>query len=1111
MSTQRLPVKLLDDLPATDDAFGTHERIAAAVLDMILTDTGGRAVALAGDWGSGKSTVVKLLQLAADHRTGAKKVDVEVFIFDAWAHEGDPLRRSFLERLIAALQAKHWIGTEKWEKKLDELRKRRKKTDTTSSPIFSRAGIAMLLLLYSIPLAVALLASSHSFWHKYLVLTAALLMYCLPPLFALCRWLWHRSSEETSSFNLLGMLFNRTVERTTTDAFETPEPTSVEFQNTFREVSADALGTEAGKERRIVIVLDNLDRLETSAALELWSAISTFVEVPSASSHSWAQRVWTLVPFDERSIRRLWDKGEHGKIGEAFLAKTFQIRFNVPTPLLSDWSAFLEKQLRAAFPEHNEREFYGISRIFSTLCVETVPPNARDIKNFVNQIGTTYRAQPDDIPLSVHALLAALTHKGREWKPADPIPSRDELLSYLGGEPETELAALYFNVPRDKALQAIFGPRVENFLAQGDAEQLSALLEKPGLDYVVFEAIQQNLPKYRKSEPFRIGRAAYACRKARDAQSYLWEEVWKRIEHSATLIPDLTKIDQRSGAGFALLVKRQCAADFAQKLLRSISASQLPLAQPEAKSWLDGASQILRAIVECGQQDAIREHFKIGMNPENYVGFFGQLLPPELIATADVIRSFQPLPGAPAIVEHLSSLVSGTGFANSENAFRNLTEIAGDWQWLPLVTSALNKLQQVNAQPNELGPIIRALLRLSKQDEQARNGLNSITQSGWLFHHLWVSQSAGVPSSIASCILAIMIYQPEANYPSSPASAAQGRNQYRNYMSNIKQSAEVFNALVEQAAELVSARKLIDMSSAANLTKAALREVLRALAARPEASGIFNAELCLDHHSLLRSELGEDVFGALLTSHLKSNQLKEVLLSRPFAVDLIGVYEIALRTGGAALTQHIVEGLRDMPRDEWSRAMREDSQLVQMVLELHSTNAPLALSINFTDAMLETIDRALGGTKPALEPKTCEMLLNVLDDDQRQTLEWHVAGEIADARSSLSVLLLYFEYMVRDCNLLEEVAEELIREGIPRMLTRLNEAELDWVDGAVTRCPGIAKKCTPSSLSALRTRITEKLKEELAPSIRNRLEGIAGALATGASRKAKKSPSDPVK
>ena len=53
---------ILSDLPTTSDDFGSHERIANAIVSLIKNEKGNKAIALTGGWGSGKSTVVEILK-----------------------------------------------------------------------------------------------------------------------------------------------------------------------------------------------------------------------------------------------------------------------------------------------------------------------------------------------------------------------------------------------------------------------------------------------------------------------------------------------------------------------------------------------------------------------------------------------------------------------------------------------------------------------------------------------------------------------------------------------------------------------------------------------------------------------------------------------------------------------------------------------------------------------------------------------------------------------------------------------------------------------------------------------------------------------------------------
>ena len=87
------PFTLLREEAEDRDAFKnhTHENVADALAVLIERERGGLTIGLEGSWGGGKSTVLKILR--------RKLTKSYFFFFDAWAHEGDSLRRVFLESL----------------------------------------------------------------------------------------------------------------------------------------------------------------------------------------------------------------------------------------------------------------------------------------------------------------------------------------------------------------------------------------------------------------------------------------------------------------------------------------------------------------------------------------------------------------------------------------------------------------------------------------------------------------------------------------------------------------------------------------------------------------------------------------------------------------------------------------------------------------------------------------------------------------------------------------------------------------------------------------------------------------------------------------------------
>ena len=158
---------LIEDLPATTDEFGpegqgSHERVARAITDLILGENGGKFVGLEGTWGSGKSTVVNLIKKQLSEEVTA---NTTVLLFDAWAHAGDRLRRTFLESLVGQLtetprdHKQQWINYTKWENRLEELANRRRVTDTKSTPLLTKVGKWFGASAFLVPPGIAILAA----------------------------------------------------------------------------------------------------------------------------------------------------------------------------------------------------------------------------------------------------------------------------------------------------------------------------------------------------------------------------------------------------------------------------------------------------------------------------------------------------------------------------------------------------------------------------------------------------------------------------------------------------------------------------------------------------------------------------------------------------------------------------------------------------------------------------------------------------------------------------------------------------------------------------------------------------------------------------------------
>lgn len=127
-TTSLCPTKIISDVPEDKDYFGPHNKVALALAELVCSEQGGKSIGLEGSWGSGKTTVVNLLRAEL-----SKSSDFSIVPFDAWAHESDPLRRTFLESLNRHFISLSWINAKHGIKSLICSRKEQRLRSLTLS------------------------------------------------------------------------------------------------------------------------------------------------------------------------------------------------------------------------------------------------------------------------------------------------------------------------------------------------------------------------------------------------------------------------------------------------------------------------------------------------------------------------------------------------------------------------------------------------------------------------------------------------------------------------------------------------------------------------------------------------------------------------------------------------------------------------------------------------------------------------------------------------------------------------------------------------------------------------------------------------------------------
>lgn len=506
-SDKKPTVRVLTDKVADKDELGSHQRIADSVAGLIESDQSGKCVALTGSWGSGKSSVVGLMRQKLASTT-------TLFLFDAWAHERDPLHRSFLEQMIDFLYDQKWIKGTEWSDKKDELSKRRETIHIKHHRKPTFLGYVLSVSAIVVPLGLVILnqkpwdrLTDSLFWWG-MVLTLLPLGVAI-----LCFVISFFINDEDKKRQLRFVLSSDSREDFRSDTYRTVDPTTIEFQDDYRKLLREAL---EDPNRKLVIVVDNLDRLDAKNALAMWASMKTFLDHSFMDDEVWSESLWLLVPFDPIAMKALWNgdglqqpEGGHGDLASSFIDKTFQVTFHIPPPVLSNWIEFFESKLQWALPDVDDKtEIHDVCRIFRMKKFSGASyPTPREIKIFINRVGALYRQWHDQFSLSILAMYAVIESKGNvvqllrgpDQSYIRPVPAE-----LLGQDISLSLAAIHFNVSKEKAAHVLFGQQIEQHISNRESMELRSLQQVAGFSDVIEEIIETDHLNWSKEAPSTI-------------------------------------------------------------------------------------------------------------------------------------------------------------------------------------------------------------------------------------------------------------------------------------------------------------------------------------------------------------------------------------------------------------------------------------------------------------------------------------------------------------------------------------------------------------------------------------------------------------------------------
>lgn len=460
----------------------------------------GNAVVLAieGGWGTGKSNVVRMLEQSVGQVKGVAdgKECIAFVNYDLWAHRQELSRKSILESIVAELTNERKILPKRFQRELYELTGTRVSGYTKTLDHYGwMAAIAVSTFA-----VLAACRKTIDFLPRYLVGVAIVALFGE----FLQSWIYLGYGFR-GALSRLGMILRLKSPEVEICEFQHSHDASVDDFISFMYKVMAALADTAGDKMpyHLVIVFDNLDRLDESEIRQFWSAVHVlFAEQKSKRP----KNLQIIIPYDRNRVRKAFGSDLDG---DEHINKTVDIVFDMPEPIMVDWAAFLKDRMIAAFDGSvAEEEILGAIRVFDWLrTAKDLTP--RSVIALVNDLMTVYEGMlriESSPTYHVRLEMAMLYLLGWRRRQDEAVNSEQALIRgtflknkslvtlrwYLQDvDNAVMLAAIVYQLPAENAADILQYERTKLALENGKDKELAILSERTEFHSVFSTVIHQ--------------------------------------------------------------------------------------------------------------------------------------------------------------------------------------------------------------------------------------------------------------------------------------------------------------------------------------------------------------------------------------------------------------------------------------------------------------------------------------------------------------------------------------------------------------------------------------------------------------------------------------------